>query len=506
VADLVVKNDVRLDEFLRSNGVQQWRVPVLAANGGVVVVRGKGGPRVQLTGAGTPLKARDVATLVSPLPTACVKALQQETDTNWRDYAIAPGGQAYDKQIRKFLRVQTNTILIDTDANPSMGNLQGFLQGIATSELITHPVRDLIVAGHASGISGSFRVALKPGAADVVNYEDLELAVAQKTLTANVPLMLPRPAGSTKTPRMRLLGCTVGRSAPYMKKLKEALGNQMLVTAPNNLVIGADLSPGELVYMGYKLLVVLPAPPTTAGKKRQVRTKKDLVAVFAAATKAEADRAKAKGMTPAQLRAGVPGRYMLQDGTWVTKTQWNAWIPNSPEDSRWFPPANPRQAPPVPDPHEIRNLVDLPMAKVRRNAPRQFHVHLARPFFGQPQVMALAKDPGTDLGRKNAVKADLQKSLINTAQHPFPQYVRFGYETIDEFMDGWNWQFAYDAKAKTLTYNPIRDEYAVAQPITNKLGVLMVNYYQKSPPPKRLAKKIPIEMLLIDDPFFFTTY
>ena len=38
-----------------------------------------------------------------------------------------------------------------------MENLQGFLHGIATSELITHPIRDLIVAGHASGVSGSLR-------------------------------------------------------------------------------------------------------------------------------------------------------------------------------------------------------------------------------------------------------------------------------------------------------------------------------------------------------------
>ena len=44
------------------------------------------------------------------------------------------------------------------------------------------------------------------------------------------------------------------------------------------------------------------------------------------------------------------------------------------------------------------------------------------------------------------------------------------------------------------------------QPVTNKLGVLMLNYYTQGPPPKRFAKKIPIEMLQINDRFFFTTY
>src|SRR5690242_16014218 len=88
VADLVVKSDMRLDEFLRSNGVQQWRVPFLAKYGGVVVTRGKKGPRVQLTDEATPLKAKDVVKLVSPLPKPCADAMQKEADTNWRDYAI----------------------------------------------------------------------------------------------------------------------------------------------------------------------------------------------------------------------------------------------------------------------------------------------------------------------------------------------------------------------------------------------------------------------------------
>ena len=111
-------------------------------------------------------------------------------------------------------------------------------------------------------------------------------------------------------------------------------------------------------------------------------------------------------------------------------------------------------------------------------------MRLAHPFFDEPQVMPLAKDPGDDAGRKKAVKAWLQglrvpgqQQSIYTDKHPFPAYVRAGYQTMDEFMDGWDWQFAYDAKTKQLTYNPIRDEYAVVQPITNKLGVLMLNYY-----------------------------
>lgn len=515
MADLIVKSDTQLDAFLRSNGIQQWRVPILAANGGIIVVRGKSGPRVQLAGAATPLRANDIVKLVSPLPKACVAALQKEADQNWRDYAIAPGVDAkgappFNERMRKFLRVRTNTILIDTKKNPAMENLQGFLHGIATSELITHPIRDLIVAGHASGVSGSLRIALTPGDADVVTYEVLEQAVKQKSLVANVALMLPRPKGSNP-PRMRLFGCAVGRAAPFMRKLKEALGNQMLVTAPNHLLVGAEFSggkgksffTGQLAYMAYAFRLYLVPPKTQPGKKRPGRKKKDIVDAFVAATKAEADKDKAKKLTAGQINASPPSQHMLEDRTYVTKAQWNEWVPANPEDPRWFPP-DPFH--PGPDRHQIRNMVRLPVFPVRTNAPRQFQVRLAHPWFQKPQTMPLPKDPGDDAGRKKAVKAWLQGLPVYTEKHPYPAYVRGGYETMDEFMEGWDWQFSYDAKQKQLTYNPIRDEYAVVQPVTNKLGVLMLNYYTQGPPPKRFAKQIPLEMLQINDRFFFTTY
>jgi hypothetical protein len=523
VADLVVKSDTRLDEFLRSNGVQQWRVPILAKYGGVVVVRGKKGPRVQLSGEATPLKAKDIVKLASPLPKPCADALQQEADKNWRDYAIAPGideegAPLFNERMRKFLKVRTNTILIDTTQNLSMANVQGFLKGIATSELITHPIRDLIVAGHASGVSGVLKIDLTPqSTADFVRYEDLEQAVKDRSLIANVALMQPRPKGAGPA-RMRLFGCAVGRAAPFMTKLKEALGNQMLVSAPNNLLIGAEFSgrvggskfTGQLAYMDYAFRLYLVPPKTKPGKKRPARNKKDIVAAFAAATKVESDKSSARKLTQAQIDTSVPGQFQRQDRKYVTKAQWQAWVPDNPEDKRWFvrDPSHP-----APTRHQIPNLVKLPVFPVRTDAPRQFQVRLGHKLWDDdpqtgPPNMPLAKDPGDDGGRKKAVKAWLQgdRRLIWTDKHPFPAYVRAGYETMDEFMDGFDWQFDYDATTKRLAYNAIRDEYAVEQPITNKLGVLMLDYYTEKPPPTALEKKIPIEMLLIQDRFFFTTY
>ena len=155
-----------------------------------------------------------------------------------------------------------------------------------------------------------------------MQYEDLEKAVKDRSLIANVALMQPRPAGAGPA-RMRLFGCAVGRAAPFMKKLKEALGGQMIVAAPNNFLVGAEFGgrvggsnfKGQLAYMAYAFRLYLVPPKTAPGKKRPGRTKKDVVAAFAAATKLESDKAAAQKPPPtqAQLDASVPGHFQRQD-------------------------------------------------------------------------------------------------------------------------------------------------------------------------------------------------
>jgi hypothetical protein len=206
----------------------------------------------------------------------------------------------------------------------------------------------------------------------------------------------------------------------------------------------------------------------------------------------------------------LPGMYMLADWTFVTKAEWDSWVPAHPEDSRWFPP-DPFKKPPAVDPHEIKNDVFLPVFKNKTDAPRVFQCHLARALWKGPATLALKKDPVTPAGRTAAVKNYLQSLDRFKSTHPFPEYVRLGYQTMDDFMDGWDWQFDYDTKTQLLSYNPIRDEYAVVQPITKVVPsenreVLMMNFYQNAPPPTRFKGRFPIELLVITDPFFFTQY
>lgn len=468
--DLTVDSDTRLDSFLLRHRTQPWRVPLLVAYGGVRVFRGKGGGEVRLNDAQTPLKANDTVRLVTPLPSACATALQKEANTNWRDYAIVPGTTPFDDRLRKFIKVRTNTVLIK---DVSMFSLAGFLDGIATSAEITHPIRRLIVVGHGN-VEGHFRIALYPaGAGDEVQYEDLEDAVTGKKLLLDVSLMMPRPVdrGGTIPPILELLGCSIGDTVPYMTKFKQALGGRVTLIAPKYFVVGATLAhpPGEAAYMAYRYNVFLPAA---------VRDRAALVDQYVA----KSDR----------------GELLREDGKSVPKSVWEAWLPRHPNAS-----PNLRVIP------EIPNLVVLPVFPGTADAPRRFDYERKRHLFHDQQLsLYLATDTGKEADRKNAVKDHLrQTSKFYLDSHPFPMYVRFGYPTMDAFMDGWTWQFAYDKKTKTLTFEPVRDEYRLLQPITRvATNTLIMNYYPTGLVPPRFKSQMPIEMLQVNDPFFFGVY
>ena len=188
----------------------------------------------------------------------------------------------------------------------------------------------------------------------------------------------------------------------------------MLVTAPNNLLVGAEFSggmgssyfKGQLAYMAYAFSLYLVPAEDAPGKKRP-------------GAEEEGHRGRVRGRDEGWRRTRTrrrsrPSRHRstrarrashAEDRKYVTKAQWNEWVPDNPEDPPLVPAGS---VPPRADRHEIRNMVRLPVFPVKTNAPRQFQVRLAHPWFEKPQTMPLPKDPGDDAGRKKAVKAWLQ--------------------------------------------------------------------------------------------------
>ena len=253
---------------------------------------------------------------------------------------------------------------------------------------------------------------------------------------------------------MRLFGCAVGRAAPFMRKLKEALGTRCIVTAPNHLLVGAEFSggkgksffTGQLAYMAYAFrLYLVPAedaarqeaPGTEEeGHRRRVRGRDEGGGGQGQGEEADPGSDQREPAGPAH----AAGPHVRDEGA-VERVG-----SGQPRGSPLVPAGS---IPPEGGP--ARDQEHGAAARVPGQDERAAAVPGAPgpPLVDKPQTMPLPKDPGDDAGRKKAVKAWLQGAAgLSTEKHPFPAYVRAGYETMDEFMDGWDWQFDYDAKTK----------------------------------------------------------
>ena len=248
-----------------------------------------------------------------------------------------------------------------------------------------------------------------------------------------------------------------------MKKLKEALGNQITVIAPKHDHIAAELTnpPGAMEYMGYKF---------QASSPKKLKDKNALIVAFVASAGPRIDN------NP------VPNKL------------WNEWVPRD------------LNAPTKPDEwREISNTVNLPRLAAKRNAPvnapRKFK-YFVRPLYGLgASKINLSADPGTEAGYKKAVKDYIVQNLAPYTDKDFPMYVRLGYNSMDEFMDGWNWDFKYDKKSNQLSFDPAHHQYMMIQPIIDlATGELIVNFYPTT------KKGTVTELLKETDPRFFATF
>ncbi len=506
--DFVVQSDTRLERFLRLNRVMQWRIPILIDKGGVNVFQSGTKRELALDGLKTRVSAGDTVRVVTPPPKTCADALQKEANTNCRDYAIVPGATpaanrkkrgykpTFDDLMEAYIKARPQTVLI---TDPMMMTLDDFLKGIATSDDVKFPIRYLIVVGHAS-ISGAFHITISASSKveAAVSYETLEEAVAKKYLVVDMNLFEPRPADAGAG-QLRLLGCSVGAQVPYMKKFKEALGGKITLIAPNFLAMPDAIPkpPGPVAYFGYDFTLHCPTA---------VKDRKTLLALYdARSTAAE------KNKDP---------RFTLKGGKHVPPKSWADWTPR--DYVKYVYSSNGKKL--KKEPPVLESPVMLPVLKVKAKARRRFLINEKFPYYrdamtGGPekQSIPLAKNTGKVEDWKAAVRKVLEGTFKHPVlpnqtfkpfdpKHPFPAYVRAGYNTMDEFMDGWDWQFDYDKAKKTLNYTPIRYEYRIWQPITTEPGNELIMNYFPSKIPTKFSKLLPLRQLFVTDTYFFATY
>jgi hypothetical protein len=366
------------------------------------------------------------------------------------DFAFVPGITPYEQLLQLAMQYRDpKTTLINKNG---IATVVDFL-----NELISQNLKggDLVLGAHAS--RSDFVMPFDPTTPQRVDYEKMEALSAAGTV--HIPNGVRGPDTS-----VHLKGCRIGDTArPLLSLIKTALNNPKNVTAPKYLhSLHNDADLGIIEFMKYAFEVT-----TTDTKNFDKRD--DLVAAFQSPPKPFL-----QGVEKGQAQTEVP------------KANFRKWIPSQAQlDS-------------------LSDKVNMPIS-VNLNPP----VLRLNPVTGKNKLTVLNGTVGFDAfpdvipwpidmtGRTvppdKAGRIALLKSLLQPdpkwkfpPAHPFPYYVRYGFDDFDTFFAAFAWDVTLevDGSKQTLKYTGTRFIYRVEVPVVKKGTTdLIYNYYPKSGKP-----------------------
>jgi hypothetical protein len=440
MASFTVSKNEPLGPFLVAQGIQPWRVDPLVRCRGVIARRK--GERVDLDVylSNTPMRKDDEVVVEDTSPSTCVPMMTLAANKLGRDYGITgPPLGAGDQHVvflARLLRARPDTIVLAENET-----LAGLVERIGKEQSITHPIRDLIVACHASP-AGALTIPMKAGGERTTNFEDLEQAIKDGTLAIERDLVVPRPQGGGGFPlplRFLIKGCGVGWAVPFLRKLKEAFGlGGLLSVLATRYYHGSGYYSGPSGTASYEFL----AYEFWAWGPEPLKTRQEVRDAFAA-----------KGYTD---YTGKP----------IASGQWESWVPDVLRyDREMF--------------HQKSLRFDSKLAGRELTALSFFSggeekmpVH----------VVPANEDPGKGKSKDDADKARFQamrdylaKAPLMQATHEFPYYQRLLYNSLEEMIDGFRWTFKYDTGKKAILCHSVRFLYTVHQPITEAGGSALIH-------------------------------
>ena len=204
------------------------------------------------------------------------------------DFGYAPATDDVTKVLREMVsrRVPATTVV---DAK----HVRDFIKG-RNDDLAQHPIGDMVISAHANS-EGKWFVTLFDGQKDNAgektertDFENLEQTLEAGALTRRIRIDDDTVGFTTPPPThlVHIKGCNLGKSVPFLTKLKQALGGHVLVSAPKHFQAAYGLKAkgnnGSFEFMSYEFQVQTPARPV-GGKFEGFASRADLIAAFVAA-------------------------------------------------------------------------------------------------------------------------------------------------------------------------------------------------------------------------------
>lgn len=376
------------------------------------------------------------------------------------DYAFAPGTTAYDNIMKDLFRRRPNTTLVD---QATITRVDEFIDHLETDAAVTRPVGNILIASHGND-GGWMQITLADIDADGdgnpdtnTTYEVLE--EADNTDVVEIPATVLGAAT-----QFHIKGCKIGQdyAVPFVQKFKAALGGVAQVTAPkffHEVWFRTDI--GVLEYLGYDFSVVR--------------------------TTAFANRA-------AVITAFQGAAQTFIDGSAVPNNKWGTWLPTKVTTGRRARSFTVDLSPSLqPNTGSAMTSLRLTLDSGFRHDEEHFTFTVAYGAGSSPPAGAAARK--TDMKTSMSGQPDFQDT------HPFPIFKRYEYDTFDEFADGFNWVFNYNAANQEMRCVGTRHRYTVIVPITDPANNnLFFNFY----PFAGNATPVVTQLLESDARFFLT--
>ena len=341
------------------------------------------------------------------------------------DYGFAPGNTPQDGRARNLFVRRANSKLV---SQKSLTTVRGFVSHLRTSASVTRPIDDALIGAHASS-EGFLFITMFPGQDGSTTYETLEESIATAANSIAIDdTVIGYSAGDPITHSLHFKGCNIGKAPIFLDKFREALGGNVMVTAPKHFHHLYELEKyGTFEYMGYEFSVQ---------RKTPFATRQQL------------------------LDALDAGGFTFIDGSAVPTANWAKWVPKKIAKGIKL---------------SVYQKLGVTIGDRKTlEADLEFRVKTI-PFNWEVGVTG-APIPGTATGRQAIFETSLKSAAHFQDTHPYPFFKRIGLATIDEFLAGHSW--THTVKKNTIYTVGTRVEYTVLVPIVDMTtGNLVFNFH-----------------------------
>ncbi len=357
------------------------------------------------------------------------------------DYAFIMGsGDDFYDAAEYYMDRRPNTTTVT-----SAGTLEAILNTLMTGGAVTTPIANVIVVSHARQ-EGQLAFAANARARDDRMYLD---ELCMYVHDRGRPQITTRTIRNASATNIHIRGCNIGEEDRFLRLIRQIFGAQVTVTAPKHedryFELTMTETRGEEVvsertyyseFMRYNFVVK---------RKQRASNKNELVRHFFDLRKSDIH------------------------GNRITRAQYRSWIPNGihPQGS-------------VERRHRCGNPIH---ARAGQYITRRYRYQRKTLYtYGVPW-QGEGAPPANPARRTELLREALRREPTMQANHPsqqcdMPRYQRWGYGSLNDFVDSLSWSFSWNAADSILMCTGRIHEYELRIPITDAQNNLLMNVFE----------------------------